>query len=405
MRCEHCGTQIPDESKLCPQCSQTHITDNPPSASIPKQKRRKWPWVLGFIVLVLGALAWLGSHYGIPQDAIAGQLTSLSKGQFTEAYYDHTSKDFQKAVSLEAFKKYVRSNPILANAKSFLVEDETLEGTISTIRGFVITEDGSSQEAVYKLILEDDKWKVLSFSPILRSASEDAPQSSITKQVIEPVQTFLGAIQKPEFPQIFQSKLSKHFLQNTTFEDFNKLLRKNPVLQSFSDYEIIEHQFNRGRGELIIVLNPEKEQLPTAFTVIKEDGVWKIFRISLGAPKEEEALKTTELFETILVPYVKNSIQLLKDKNIDQFYQDKTSEEFRIDVSSTVLKDFVDGFPLLTHFTDIAVKERGESGDLYWMDVEIKKGQEAKVIEFTLEKEQGDWKILGMKLFDHDSIQ
>lgn len=412
MYCEHCGTQIEGESKFCPECGKSSSNDPirpqtppPPKPEPIRPRRRWWLWLLWVIFALLAMLYWVGSSVVMPQDIILGQLESMRDGKLTEAYYEYTSKEFQKSTTLEVFKTYVKESAVLKNVKSFLVEDETEEGDRSTIRGFIVAEDGSSIEVVYKLVLEEGKWKIISFSPIMRGVKEEQPQPSITKQVIEPVQTFLDNIQKPEFAEIYRTRVSKNFQENTSYEKFQKFLTITPIMQQFTDYEIVEHYLNRGLGEMIIHLNPEEEAVPVAFTVVKEDGTWKIFRISLGESNDEESLKTKELFDTVLVPYVKSSLQLLKDKNLTQFYEHKTTADFREDVDLVLLEEFHTGLPLLTYYQDVSVVDQGEAGDLAWLDVEIKKGAEVTVLEFTLGQEGGDWKIWGIRIHDKDSIQ
>jgi hypothetical protein len=404
MYCEHCGTELTDDSKCCSQCGQAHSSERQPPLPV-KPKRRWLKWTLGIAALLLAGVYWIGSTVVLPQNIIVQQLVSLKERQLTEAYYDYTSKDFQKTISLDSFKKYIKTNPVLQNPKSFLVEDEALQGSISTIRGYIIAEDGSSLEAIYKLIFEDERWKILSISPVERNVQEEIPQTSMTKEMLEPVKSFLSEIQKPDFNNVYPTLVTKSFLENTPYTEFQKFAVKNPILTSFTDYEIVDHQLIRGRGELYVMLNPEHDEIPAAFTVIKENGSWKIFRASLGSPKEIEALQTKELFETVLIPFVKNSITHLKNNDFERFHQESTSKSFQSDVDVALLQQLVQEYPLMSQFTDLRARERGEAGDLVWIDMELKKGSDSWVVEFTLGKDPDQWKILGMKMFELDSIQ
>ncbi len=398
MYCEHCGTQIMPENKFCPQCGE------PSSSESPAPKKRKWWfWVLVGIALILAVLFLLGRSISLPGETITEQLRSLREGQLTEAYYGFTSKDFQKTVPLEVFKKYIKTNPILEKNKSFILEDEGIVGDISTIRGYVVAEDGSSIEAVYKLILEDDEWKIFSISPIVRGEAEKTSQTTITKQMLDPVVVFLNTLRKPEFPQIFQSKVSKYFIQNTPYDQFQKFIDKNSILTNFTEYEIVEHELNRGRGELLVLLNPQADDIPFAFTVVKEDGVWKIFRMALGSAKEEAGLKSTELFERELIPFIKTSAQMLKNGNIAQFYQNNTAREFQTEVDLHLFNEFVKEYPVLSQYTELTVKDKGEIGDLAWVDLQFTKGGASKVVEFTLGKDEGEWKIWGIRMNEENS--
>lgn len=393
MFCKHCGAEKTEETNVCTQCGQAY---SPPIA-LPK-KRNRLPWILTGLLSLLGVvyLFWAGRE--IPTDVISEQLQAVREGKLTEAYYEYSSKDFQKTVPLDVFKKYIKGNAILESNQAFVIEDEGLLGDTKTVRGYVVAEDGSSFEAVYKLIFEDNKWKIFSISPVLRGEVEKATQTSVTKQMIDPVVVFLSTLQKPEFPQIFQSKFSKHFIQNTSYEQFLKFKEKNSILNKFSDYEITEHGLNRGRGEVTIMLNPQSDEIPFAFTVVKEDGVWKIFRIALGSANEEAGLKSTELFETELIPFVKQSADLLKRGKVEELYQDKTAREFRSEVDAHLFGEFVKEYPVLSNYTELTIKDKGEIGDLAWVDLQFTQGTMHEVVEFTLGKDDGEWKIWGIRM-------
>lgn len=398
MFCEHCGTEKNEESSSCVQCGQSYTQKVP----LP-EKRKKWPWIITLLVsLGLFSYLFLGSSL-TPVDAITEHLQTVREGKLTEAYYEFSSKDFQKTVPLDVFKKYIKANPVLEHNKKFVIEDEGTKGDSSTVRGYIVAEDGSSLEAVYKLVMEDNEWKIFSISPVVRSEPEKSVQTSVTRQMIDPVLSFLSALQKPEFPEIFQSKLSKHFIQNTSYDQFVKFAEKNKILNHFTDYEIIEHGLNKGRGELVVVLNPHSDEIPFAFTVVKEDGAWKIFRMALGTAKEEAGLKSTELFEKELIPFVKTSAELIKTGKIQELYQQKTASEFRSEVDFSLFNDFIKEYPVLSQYTQVTVKDKGEIGDLAWVDLQFTQGQNSEVVEFTLGKDEGEWKIWGIRMNEKDS--
>lgn len=406
MQCEKCGSEIEEKSGVCLHCGTTSSQELSQKGYVAVQpKRRWWKWLLGVLIAFILFFYWVGQSVVLPQDVILEQLNVLKEGKLTEAYYDFTSKDFQKATTLDFFKNYVKASPVFTSGKLFLVEQETLEGSVSVIRGFIVGEDDSSFEVIYQMIYEDGEWKILSVSPVSKEEKEETTPTSVTQQYIEPAVTFLDYIQTPEFPNVYEKKVSKDFLENTSYKAFSQFVNKNPILSQFQEFEIVQHQLNRGLGEIYITLNPETESIPLAITVVKEDGAWKIYRFSVGVTNQEEDLKTKELFDVVLVPYVKGSLELLKQNQLKRFYEEKTSGEFKEDVTYPLLEQFYNAFPVLSGFTKLTVKERGESGDLVWIEMELQKDLEKRVFEFTLGKEGDEWKIWGLQTFDQEKTK
>lgn len=406
MKCEKCGNELENGSGPCPHCETASSQEAPQQAYVEVQpKKRWWKWLLGVLIAFGLFLYWVGQSVVLPQDIILEQLSVLKEGKLTEAYYDFTSKDFQKSTTLDFFKNYIKATPIFTSGKMFLVEEEALQGSLSVIRGFIVGEDDSSFEVVYQLIYEEGAWKILSVSPVTKEEHDDAPQASVTQQYIEPAVTFLDYIQTPEFQGVYEKKVSKDFLENTSYKAFSQFVNKNPILSQFHNFEIVQHQLNRGLGEIYISLNPETEGVPLAITVVKEGGEWKIYRLSVGEANQEEDLKTKELFDVVLVPYVKGSLELMKQNQLKRFYEENTSGEFREDVTYPLLEQYYKAFPLLSTFKQMTVKDRGESGDLIWIEVELKKDLEERVFEFTLGKEENEWKIWGLQTFDKDQTK
>jgi hypothetical protein len=376
---------------------------SPAQPVIPKRKSRWWIWLFWLIAAVLFGLYWIYEVVSIPSDTIIGQLYAIRDGKLTEAYYDYTSKDFQSKTSLEQFKTFIKHNDVFEGVKTFLIEDESGNASLEVVKGYIISETGASLEVEYRFVLEEGDWKIFSLSPIERGVEENIPQSSLTKQMLEPIQIFLENVKSPNFATIYPTLVSRDFETKLPYSEFQKLLEKNPLLAHFTDFDLVDHTMEQGIGYVMITLNPQKEAVPINITMVKENGQWKIFRFSMGEFDKEELLKTKELFEVQIAPVIKNSLEVLKGKGFEKFYREKTTEDFRKTVDITALQELYNAFPLFSQFSRIDVSNYSHSGDLYFLDMKLVKGSESMVVEFVVEKEANLWKISGIKVFEQDS--
>ncbi len=404
MNCEHCGAEIVGESKFCPQCGSGRGVESPEASKTKTKKRRWWLWLLWGAALVVFGLFWIKEVVPVPLDTVVEQLTLVREGKLTEAYYDYTTKDFQASTTLEQFKAFIKENDVFKDVKTFLQEEEEGDAPLDVVKGYIISETGASLEVQYRFVFEDGIWKIKSFSPIERGVEENVPQSSLTKQMLEPIQIFLENVKSPNFAAIFPTLVSRDFENKMPYSTFQKYLEKNPLLGQFTDFDLVDHSMEQGVGYVMITLNPQKEAVPVYVTMIREKGQWKIFRFSMGELDKEDLLKTKELFEVQIAPFIKNSLEVLKVKAFDKFYREKTTDDFRKTVDITALQDLYNTFPLFSQFSRIDIRDYSHSGDLYILDMKLVKGSESMIVEFVVEKEADLWKISGIKVFEEDSI-
>lgn len=62
--CEKCGTQINDETAICPQC-QTPISNYSQQSTLPKKKSKKMYFIIPLIVIFTALIAFLTTYYFI----------------------------------------------------------------------------------------------------------------------------------------------------------------------------------------------------------------------------------------------------------------------------------------------------------------------------------------------------
>jgi hypothetical protein len=124
-------------------------------------KKKKWPKILGgvvaFIILAVGlAFYFTSGMVGV----VEKQLDFLRQGDI-KAAYGLTSKDFQKATSLERFTAFVKQYPSLSQNQGHTFTTRSIENNIGTVKGTLTAKDGAVTPVEFQLVKEQEKWRIL----------------------------------------------------------------------------------------------------------------------------------------------------------------------------------------------------------------------------------------------------
>lgn len=110
-----------------------------------------------FVMSVIGLAFYATS--GIT-DTVRGQLTALRSGDYVTAY-SYTSKDFQNATPFDAFTSFIDRYPALKNNKDSTFTSREITNNEGYISGTLEAADGTTTPIKYRLIKENDHWKIL----------------------------------------------------------------------------------------------------------------------------------------------------------------------------------------------------------------------------------------------------
>ena len=124
-------------------------------------KKKKWPVILAgvvaFIILAVGlAFYFTAGMVGV----VEKQLEFLRQGDIKSAY-GLTSKDFQKATSLEKFTAFVKQYPSLSQNQGHTFTTRTIENNIGTVKGTLTARDGAVTPVMFQLVKEQGEWRIL----------------------------------------------------------------------------------------------------------------------------------------------------------------------------------------------------------------------------------------------------
>lgn len=115
-------------------------------------------WFFVFVAILMAIVFYATSGL---VGTVNGQLIALRDGDISKAY-TYTSKDFQKATSLDDFKKFLDHYPSLKNNASASFSERKIEdNNIGSVKGTLTSKDGAKTPIEYQLIKEGDSWKIL----------------------------------------------------------------------------------------------------------------------------------------------------------------------------------------------------------------------------------------------------
>lgn len=177
MFCSNCGTKIPEGAHFCPDCgtsvdqsvstSASAASTTPgtsPAAAPAKTKMALWKKILiGVAVFIGGVIAIAYFATSGLNEPVERHLAALRAGNL-EAAYAETSIAFQQNTSIEQYAAFIDRYPVLKNIADYSFGERSIENGIGTLKGKLTTTDGGVVPIEFKLVKENDQWKILGLS-------------------------------------------------------------------------------------------------------------------------------------------------------------------------------------------------------------------------------------------------
>jgi len=112
--------------------------------------------IVAAILVVIGIFFYTGSS---PTDVIDLQLNAIQKRDYQKAF-SYMSKDFHEATALKDYEKFIDNTVPLKNNKSIHIKEKTIKDKSGTISAVLIDKEGNKTPVEYKIIKEEDGWKI-----------------------------------------------------------------------------------------------------------------------------------------------------------------------------------------------------------------------------------------------------
>ena len=194
--CANCGDQLTATEKFCPNCGHPNEALSPalvsspdpvvpaapkPVVSMPIPTRVSSPGiahpkkklsgcaiagiiggaVLALLIVILAIVLTLAfSLSSGAVDAMNTHLGFLKTGNIEKAY-EGTSAGFRSATSLEQYRAFITSYPVLSSGGSASFDDRSVENGVATISGTITDSAGRKVPLRAQLVKEGTEWKVM----------------------------------------------------------------------------------------------------------------------------------------------------------------------------------------------------------------------------------------------------
>lgn len=306
MFCSHCGAKIEADHKFCPNCGakldSTVLSENDPTtdskaintATATTSTVKKKPMPIWFKLLaLLAVLALVGVTAGILfteswVDVVDHQLEALRQHDIEKAYFSYTSKDFQATTSLDQFRNFIEAYPVFLNNQSAHFIQRSIEHNIGTLKGNLTSNDHVNTPIEYKLIKEDDKWKILSMRLLKPGNIQNTKEASHAEDLIELAKTQLKDIQDEKLTKAYQNYSSREFKEATSEEAFREFIKRYPILIHYHVVSFHKPTIRNGVGTLSVILQSEEIAAYIKYYFIYEDQKWKIWSMRILSPSEKQ---------------------------------------------------------------------------------------------------------------------
>lgn len=301
MFCSHCGAKIEAHHKFCPNCGTTidststdSIRPSNTNPSPANQTIKKKPMPVWFKLLaLLAVLSLFAVTAGILfteswVDVVDHQLEALRQQDIEKAYSDYTSKDFQTATSLQQFRNFVEAYPVFLNNQSAHFIQRSIEHNIGTLKGHLTSNEHVNTPIEYKLIKEDNKWKILSIRLLKPGNIPNNKEANHAQDLIEVAKSQLKEIQDQKLKEAYQNYSSREFKQATSEEAFREFIHRYPILTNHHVVSFHKPTIRNGIGTLSVILQSEQIAAYIKYYLIYEDQKWKIWSMRILSPSEKQ---------------------------------------------------------------------------------------------------------------------
>ncbi|MDP1836234.1 MAG: DUF4864 domain-containing protein [Chlamydiales bacterium] len=333
-----------------------------------------------------------------------GQLSAIRARDFSRAYFEYTAKDFKASTSLEAFQEFIKSHPALVNNENANFNERTIENSVGTLHGTLISKDGGVTPIEYKFVKEGDRWKVLSMRLVPTGAVAAGIDSSRISELVEPVEAQLGAFRGNDIAKAYFGYVSKDFQDTTPLKSFREFVQNYPILTRHHSATFSDGNVEGKQGTLEAVLNGPDMTTVVEYKLSKEDGKWKIWSMRLNLPTESanREASATEI-EDVTTP-VEALLAYLRAGDYTRAYYEHAAKEFQSATSLDAFREFVRAYPSLTEHKTVSFESPSLHDEAATVVAMLSSPNGTTPVEYQLIKNGKNWKVWSMQILSKPNM-
>lgn len=212
-----------------------------------------------------------------------------------------------------------------------------------------------------------------------------------------PIDLQLRYLRNHDIQHAYEETTSSDFKKVTSLENYTKYIENHPILFNHIDIAIKNQSIGKDEANVIVNLNPEKEDIAVNYLLRIENGKWKIWSMNVSSPYSatvEALLNNPQLMRKV----VEEHLQALKANDIQKAYYEYTSQEFQKTTSLDDARKFVASNPGFTQYDALQFKQPLVNKATGHIEVSIHSKFGTLDIGYTLGIENDKWKIWQMQI-------
>lgn len=375
----------------------TNQTDeNKPEVEKVPPRKGSHPLLIGLMLFLLagGLFGYFNaSHEGEELEKTAKEyFEAVKSGNLTSAYYTYTSSGFQKGTSLKKFVSAVKGNILFEKMGSMHIQNHELKENSGQLLGFIKTTDGFQAPFNLWFVKEENDWKIDRFEagPSVNALEKQ----KILEEVRAPILSQLTAIRQGSLEKAYFEETADEFKTATPIDHFKRFINSFPEIKDSRYEEFVDLSSANGQATVELALHTPSKSMKLVYEMIQDKGRWKIFSMQVVPFEQQSDVSEEDL--THIEKAVRNELDLISSGKLDEAYA-LTSKAFKAGTTKVEFDSFIKENPFLEKTSELKIKK--------WIDrnvgkalVEIPEENEVNIVDFTLFKEEGEWKIWGIEI-------
>lgn len=394
MFCKHCGSFINEGEKNCPNCKA-------PLEPL-HQGKAGFPLWLKVLLLILIPLLLIAGFFYFSENAtetVEGQLKAIRSGQLTEAYYEYTSKEFQKATSLDSFKEFVKSLQPFIEKEAASSDETSLNNETKRVREIFLAQDNTKLTIDFLLIKEDEEWKIQN---IRLSSTEDEEPNLTENESVTPIVNLLENFKKQQVDLAYRDYTSPEFQKATSLKELKEFLKNFPVFEKYTSYDILDLHKKGNLAQAVVLFHDGQKKTYTLFSLSVDGKIWKIHGIEI-AKKEGDEIPESFSSED-LIHVIQGQLDAIKAGDLKRAYEKFTSQSFREVTSFEAFERFVKSYPVFSENRTSNFHKLSFNNNIAVFSGELADQKETREVEFYLDREDGEWKVIQIHILEKGAL-
>lgn len=299
MHCSHCGAKMEKGFQYCPVCGtkadtsvkveqKSEMEGEAKASLIQKKKMPFWFKLITFLATI--ALIGVSGVILFTErfvDVVNHHLDALRNNEIDKAYLTYTAKEYQATHNLNQFRNFIETYPVFKDNQTASFIQRDIGTHHVTLKGNLISKARVNTPIEYKLVKEDDSWKILSIRLRKPNMIPQTQGHRPTDELINLATDLLSKLRQDQLEQVYSTYFSKEYRGSLSEKEFVAFIHKYPLLEKYDTITFPKVAARKSVGTLGAILKEKDSEIYIKYYFIKENNHWKVLSMRILSPEEE----------------------------------------------------------------------------------------------------------------------